>query len=204
MAAKPRLPRSAVRGIAVFLDRDGTINVERNYVNCARVFKLLPDSAAAIRELNLQGVRAIVASNQSGVARGYLSMRTLRRITKKMELLLERQGAALDAVYYCPYHPDDKAACRKPATGMAEEARDDFGLDLKRCYMVGDNRVDVEFGRNFGARTVLVLSGQTRGDESWIRKLKPDCVAQDLWGAVQWVLGDIRRRAAKRTTRENR
>jgi len=202
MAVRPKLLRSSVRGVAVFLDRDGTINVEMNYVNRVRDFKLLPGTAAAIGELNRQGIRAIVASNQSGVARGFLTMRTLARITRKMKLLLEAQGAQLDAVYYCPYHPDDKAPCRKPEVGMALEAREKFGLDLERCYMVGDTRTDIEFGRNFGARTVLVLSGQSRGTEAWIKRMKPDWVAQDLGCAVQWVLKDVRYRAAKRITRK--
>lgn len=174
---------------AVFLDRDGTINAEVDYVNRVSDFKLLPGAAQAIRALNRAGVRVIVASNQSGVARGYLTMATLGRITGKMREMLKRQGARLDAVYYCPFHPDDKPACRKPEIGMALEARERFGLDLKKCFMVGDTRADMEFGRNMGARTVLVASGHTRGDEAWVRKAKPDCVAQDLEGAAIWILG---------------
>lgn len=174
--------------IAVFLDRDGTINAEVDYVNRVADFKLLGGAAAAVRELNRAGLRVIVASNQSGVARGYLTLRTLGRITEKMRKGLKRSGARLDAVYYCPYHPDDKPACRKPEIGMALEAKRRFGLDLKRCFMVGDTRSDIKFGKNMGARTVLVMCGHTRGDESWVRRLRPDCVAQDLEGAVIWIL----------------
>jgi D-glycero-D-manno-heptose 1,7-bisphosphate phosphatase len=179
---------------AVFLDRDGTINVEVDYVNRVRDFRLLPGAGTAIRALNRAGVRVIVASNQSGVARGYLTMATLGRITEKMRKGLARQGAKLDAVYYCPRHPDEKPACRKPETGMALEAKRRFGLDLKQCFMVGDNRADIEFGRNMGARTVLVLSGHARGGEPWVRGLKPDCVAQDLEGAAAWILGVLGKR----------
>jgi D-glycero-D-manno-heptose 1,7-bisphosphate phosphatase len=181
--------------IAVFLDRDGTINQERNYVNKPADFELMPDAAAAIRALNKAGVKVLVASNQSGVARGYLTIRTLGRITSKMRLQLARQGAHLDAVYYCPFHPDDKPHCRKPDIGMAVEARDTFGLDLKKCYMVGDNRVDMEFGRNIGARSVLVLTGHAKGDEPWIKTVKIHCIAETLTGAVMWILKDLKKRS---------
>lgn len=181
------------KNIAVFLDRDGTINVEVDYVNRVSDFRLLPGAGAAVRALNRAGVRVIVASNQSGVARGYLTLDTLGRITEKMRKGLSRSGARLDAVYYCPQHPDERPACRKPEIGMALEAKRRFGLDLKKCFMVGDTRADVEFGRNMGARTALVLCGHTRGDEPWVRRLKPDCVAQDLEGAAAWILGELGR-----------
>lgn len=187
--------------IAVFLDRDGTINVERNYVNRAADFELLPDAADAIRALNEAGVRVLVASNQSGVARGYLTMKQLGSITSKMHRQLAAGGARVDAVYYCPFHPDDKPYCRKPSVGMAMEAREQFGVDLGRSYMVGDNRVDMEFGANIGARNVLVLTGHARGDEPWTRSVRIHCVAENLSGAVLWILRDIRRRRKARSAR---
>jgi D-glycero-D-manno-heptose 1,7-bisphosphate phosphatase len=187
--------------IAVFLDRDGTINVERNYVNRAADFELLPEVADAIRALNEAGVKVLVASNQSGVARGYLTMKHLGSITSKMHRQLARGGARVDAVYYCPFHPDDKPYCRKPSVGMAMEAREQFGVDLRRSYMVGDNRVDMEFGANIGARNVLVLTGHARGDEPWTKTVRIHCVAQNLSGAVLWILQDIGKRRQARTAR---
>jgi len=154
----------------------------------------VPDAAVAIKTLNLAGLRVIVVSNQSGVARGYLTMKTLGRITAKMRLQLSRQGAHLDAVYYCPFHPDDKPQCRKPDIGMAVEARDRFGLDLKKCYMVGDNRADMEFGRNIGARNLLVLTGHAKGDEPWVKTVKIHCITETLSGAVMWILRDLKKR----------
>lgn len=181
------------KGIAVFLDRDGTVNVERDYVSRLVDFRLLPGVERAIRALNRAGVRVIVASNQSGVARGYLTMQTLGRMTQKMRKDLMRQGARLDAVYYCPYHPDEGSVYRKPEIGMALEAKERFGLDLRRSFVVGDTRTDIEFGRRMGARTALVLTGHSRGDEPWIRKVKPDCLAQDLAGAALWILQELGR-----------
>ncbi|MDI6740964.1 MAG: D-glycero-beta-D-manno-heptose 1,7-bisphosphate 7-phosphatase [Candidatus Edwardsbacteria bacterium] len=180
--------------IAVFLDRDGTINVERNYVKRPADFELVPDAAGAIRALNKAGLKVIVASNQSGVARGYFTMQTLGQITRKMRLQLKKQGAHLDEAYYCPFHPDDKPYCRKPEIGMAVAAQEKYGLDLKKCYMVGDNKTDMEFGANIGARNVLVLTGHTKGDEPWVKSLKIHCITESLSGAAMWILKDMKQR----------
>jgi histidinol-phosphate phosphatase family protein len=188
------MARKRLKGTAVFLDRDGTLNVEVDYVNRVSDFRLLPGVGPAVRALNRAGFRVIVASNQSGVARGYLTPATLGRITEKMRRQLKRQGARLDAVYYCTNHPDDHSPCRKPAIGMALEARRRFRLDLSKCFMVGDARADIEFGRNMGGRTVLVLSGHSKGNEPWLRRIRPDCVAQDLAGAVAWIIGELEKR----------
>jgi len=173
---------------AVFLDRDGTINMEVNYLRRAQDFQLLPGAGEGIGLLNRAGLRVVVASNQSGVARGYFTRAELSRITAKMRRELGRYGARLDAVYYCTSHPDENSPCRKPEIGLALRARKKFGLDLKRCFMVGDSRNDIEFGKRMGAKTVLVTSGQSRGDEPWIVELRPDCLAQDLLGAALWIL----------------
>jgi D-glycero-D-manno-heptose 1,7-bisphosphate phosphatase len=191
------------KNIAVFLDRDGTINVERNYVNKVSDFMLLPDAADAIRTINQSGLKVIVASNQSGVARGYLTIKTLGRITTKMHLQLGRKGAHVDAVYYCPFHPDDKPYCRKPSVGMAMEAKQQFGVDLKKCYMVGDNKVDMEFGQNMGATNVLVLTGHARGDEPWMKKVAIHCIAENLTGAVMWILRDLKKTTKTTKTIKN-
>ncbi len=188
------MKRKNRKNIAVFLDRDGTINFERDYVRRLGEFRLLPGVGRAIRALNRAGVRVIVASNQSGVARGYLTMGTLNRMTEKMRQGLGRQGARLDAVYYCPYHPDEGSIYRKPGVGMALEAKKRFGLDLRKSFVVGDNWSDIEFGRNIGARTALVLTGHSQGDEPWVRVLRPECIAQDLGGAVSWILGELESR----------
>jgi len=175
---------------AVFIDRDGTINVDTDYVNSPEQLVLLPNAGKAIKLLNQNKLITVVASNQSGVARGYLTLRTLGAIHRKLRHLLKKEGAFLNAIYYCPFHPDDNAPCRKPAIGMAVKAQREHELDLKKSYMIGDSRVDIEFGNNIGAKTILVLTGKTKGDESWLKKYKIDCVAQDLLGAVLWIIND--------------
>jgi D-glycero-D-manno-heptose 1,7-bisphosphate phosphatase len=183
---------------AVFLDRDGTINEEVGYVNHIERFFLLPRVSQAIRLLNQHGWKAVVVTNQSGVARGYFPESLIHQVHQKMKKLLESDEAHLDGVYYCPHHPDigvppyrQKCRCRKPATGMIEDAMRELALDLSQSYMVGDRGVDIEFAHSIGAKAILVLTGYGKGEweysgAQW--KVKPDHIAQDLFEAVQWIL----------------
>jgi len=182
----------------VFLDRDGTINEEVGYVNHIERFFLLPRVGQAIQLLNQYGWKAVVVTNQSGVARGYFPESLIYQVHQKMQELLGNEGAHLDRIYYCPHHPDigvppyrQKCRCRKPATGMIEEAMKELTLDLSQSYMVGDRGVDIEFAHQIGAKAILVLTGYGKGEweysgAQW--KVKPDHVAQDLFEAVQWIL----------------
>jgi len=177
---------------AVFIDRDGTINHDTNYVNRPDQLKLLPGAAEGIRLLNQNNILAVVASNQSGVARGYLTIKTLEAIHRKLKALLKRQGARLDAIYYCPYHPEEKHHCRKPDIGMGLAAQNDLGIDLIRSYMIGDSQSDMEFARNLGVKKALVLSGKSNGREVWVKKTGVDCLAHDLLGAALWIVDDLK------------
>ena len=183
---------------AVFLDRDGTINEEVGYVNHIERFFLLPRVSRAIQLLNQHGWKAVVVTNQSGVARGYFPESLIHQVHQKMQELLGNEGAHLDRIYYCPHHPDigvppyrQKCRCRKPATGMIEDAMKELTLDLSRSYMVGDRGVDIEFAHQIGAKAILVLTGYGKGEREYSGaqwKAKPDHVAQDLFEAVQWIL----------------
>jgi len=183
---------------AVFLDRDGTINEEVGYVNHIERFFLLPRAGQAIQLLNQNGWKAVVVTNQSGVARGYFPESLIHEVHQKMQELLGNEGAHLDRIYYCPHHPDigvppyrQKCRCRKPATGMIEDAMKELTLDLSQSYMVGDRGVDIEFAHQIGAKAILVLTGYGKGEWEYSGarwKAKPDHVAQDLFEAVQWIL----------------
>jgi D-glycero-D-manno-heptose 1,7-bisphosphate phosphatase len=183
---------------AVFFDRDGTINEEVGYVNHLERFRLLPRAGEAIRLLNQNGIKVVVVTNQSGVARGYFPESLIHLVHRKMGDHLREKGAHLDGIYYCPHHPDageppyrQKCRCRKPETGLIEEAVKDLGIDCSKSYMIGDRGADVEFGRRIGAKTILVLTGYGKGEWEYFRdrwKSKPDFVAQDLFEAVQWIL----------------
>jgi len=183
---------------AVFLDRDGTINEEVGYVNHLERFTLLPRAGEAIRLLNQHEIKAVVITNQSGVARGYFPESLIQLVHQKMQDLLRMEGARLDGIYYCPHHPEageppyrQRCRCRKPATGLIEEAVKELDLDCSQSYSIGDRGADIELGRQVGAKGILVLTGYGKGEWEYHRdqwKVKPDYVARDLHEAVQWII----------------
>jgi len=183
---------------AVFIDRDGTINEEMGYVNHLDRFTLLPRTTKAIRLINDNGLKAVVVTNQSGVARGMFPESLVGEVHRKMENLLRADGAHVDGIYYCPHHPDfgppeyrKRCQCRKPATGMIERACNDLGIDPTKSYMIGDRIMDMDFGHKIGTRGILVLTGYGKGelayrDGQW--REKPSFIAKDLYDAVRWII----------------
>lgn len=179
---------------AVFLDRDGTINVDSGYIDDVNNFKLYPFSAQAIRELNLMDFLVIVVTNQSGIARGYYTESDLDKIHTKMIKLLADKGAKIDKIYYSPYHPEGNIVPfnkisneRKPELGMFYKALNDFEIDVKNSYMIGDKQSDIEFGKNAKLTTILVRTGN--GDNEFLENRKkwtktPDFITDNLLGAV--------------------
>lgn len=152
---------------AIFLDRDGTINEYVGFLTDIKEFRLLDGVAEAIRKINASGYLAIVVTNQPIIARGEVSFTELQEIHNKMETLLGAEGAYIDAIYFCPHHPDKgfegerveykiSCDCRKPKPGMLLKAAEDFNIDLSRSWMVGDGKNDVEAGKNAGCKTVLI------------------------------------------------
>jgi D-glycero-D-manno-heptose 1,7-bisphosphate phosphatase len=188
---------------AVFLDRDGTVSEEVGYVNHVSRLKLFPWTAAAVRAINESGMLAVLVTNQAGVARGYFEEDLVGRVHDRLASELAEAGARLDAVYYCPHHPSageppyrQACECRKPRPGLLRRAAEEHEIDLRGSYMVGDKYSDVELARTVGAKGVLVLSGYGRGEleyQSGAWPLPPDHVADDLLGAVEWILADARR-----------
>lgn len=178
---------------AVFLDRDGTINVEMpNYLTDIRKLEIIEAAYEAIGLLNKHGYKVFVATNQSCINRGLLEEAELHRIHKKMDQMLTAKNAIVDAFYYCKHAPDEGCKCRKPNTGMLDQAVKEHGIDLSRSFFVGDRRFDIGAGKNGGCKTILVKTGA--GLES-IEKLKaqepqdhPDHIAEDILGAVHWIL----------------
>jgi len=191
--------------LAVFLDRDGTINEEMGYINHIDRFVLIPGAAAAIRRINESGLKAVVVTNQSGVARGYFPKELIDQVHQKMSGLLEEEGAFLDCICTCTHAPPDKGetggcGCRKPKIGLMKQAAQELNLDLEKSYVVGDRFKDVEMARNAGAKAVLVLTGYGRGELGFLgptRKVKPDYIAEDLSEAVDWILADAKGQTEK-------
>ena len=187
---------------AIFLDRDGTLNVEDGHIIAPDQFRLYSFAAEAVSLINRSGRMAVVLTNQSGIARRYFTEATLHKIHESMKEKLWLQGARIDAIYYCAHHPDYGSPpyrldcdCRKPRPGLVERAARDFNLDLSRCYVIGDRYRDIEAGHAAGARGVMVMTGLGRDEyESdsphWPRQ--PDHIAGDLLEAVKWILDDER------------
>lgn len=172
----------------VLLDRDGTINVEKNYLSSPEQLELLPQSAAGIRQLRQLGLTPVVVSNQSGIGRGYFDLETLERIHARLNELLNEQAAPLEAIYFCPHTPADKCACRKPAPELAHRAARDLDADLSHSFMIGDNHSDIELGQRVGAVTILVRTGYGARIEAE-QKVRPDYVADDLLDAARIIRG---------------
>jgi D-glycero-D-manno-heptose 1,7-bisphosphate phosphatase len=191
--------------LAVFLDRDGTINEEMGYINHIDRFVLLPGAAAAIRRINQSGLKAVVVTNQSGAARGYFPMELINQVHQKMMDLLKEQGAFLDGVYTCTHGPAGEGEsgscdCRKPGIALMKQAAEELKLDLQRSYLVGDRFKDIEMARNAGAKAVLVLTGYGKGELNFFgasSKAQADFVAEDLGEAVDWILADVKGQTEK-------
>jgi len=184
--------------IAVFLDRDGTISEEVSYISDPDMLRLIPKAAEAVRLINESGLLAVVVTNQSGIARGYLTESILADVHKKMHLLLKAGGAGVDGIYYCPHHPKvglpeyvKDCECRKPGTGLIEAAAKDLKIDVRGSYVIGDKIIDIELAHKAGARGILVMTGYGREEMKALgndRKVWPDHIADDLYDAVKWIL----------------
>jgi len=157
---------------AVFIDRDGTINEEKDYLYRADEFTFIPGAPEAIRLLNEAGFLVIVVTNQSGVARGYYTEEDVHLLHRHIAAQLEQVGARVDAWSYCPHHPAGRGSyalpcrCRKPLPGMLLEAAGRFEIDLQFSVMIGDKLVDVEAGRAAGCRPILVRTGYGSQEEA--------------------------------------
>lgn len=177
---------------AVFLDRDGTINEEINYLSKIEQLKILPKVSSAIKLLNENDFLVIMITNQSGVARGLFTMDTLDDINKHLVNMLQSEGAKIDGIFICPHHPDFGCDCRKPKTGLLKEAASKFEIDLSSSYMIGDKYTDLKTGVNSGCKTILVLTGYGKEEaektEDW--DFEPDFVAGDLFQAAKWIIGE--------------
>jgi D-glycero-D-manno-heptose 1,7-bisphosphate phosphatase len=173
----------------VFLDRDGTIIEDVGFLRTPGQARLLPGAAGAIKRLNTSGLLAIVATNQSGIARGLITVDDYVAGERRVDELLAREDARLDAHFYCPHLPEVSGSCecRKPGTLLYRQAADQFGIDLPRSWWVGDRIRDVVAAESFGARGVLVRTGVGEAEAT-----QPEAhrfmKARDLAEAVKWIL----------------
>ena len=186
---------------AIFLDRDGTMNVSKGFISNADDLELIPGTIEAIKAINKSGALAIVITNQPVIARGECSFEELHNIHNKLKTLLGEKGAFVDDIFYCPHHPDKgfegevpelkfDCECRKPKTGMVDEAVKKYNIDLSKSYMVGDSTMDLELARNAGVKSVLVDTGFAGNDGKYDRSC--DIEAKDLLDAVEKIIKDMK------------
>jgi D-glycero-D-manno-heptose 1,7-bisphosphate phosphatase len=186
---------------AVFLDRDGTICEEVGYLDRADRLRVFPEAGRSLRRLNDSGLKVILVTNQSGIARGYFSEASIAEVHRELVRELANDGARLDAIYYCPHLPEGtvepyrlECECRKPKPGLLKRAAIEHDLELTSSFIIGDKYLDMETGFRAGTRTILVLTGYgneqyTNQCGSWPRQ--PDHIAEDLPRAVDWILGQV-------------
>jgi len=192
---------------AVFLDRDGVINEivyfpEFGVVDSPlnpKQFRLLPGVAKAIRALNRLSLKVIIVSNQPSIAKAKMTEEIFERVRLKMRRELEKRGARIDAEYYCFHHPSAKAAkyrsncdCRKPKPGLILRAAEDFGLDLSKCYVVGDGLTDIKAGKAVGCRSFLI--GNLKCDSCKLlenENVKPDLIVPSLLHASKIIESEV-------------
>lgn len=179
---------------AIFLDRDGTINPdEKGYISKPEDFQLYAYSASAIKILNQLGFLILLVSNQSGIARGYFTEEQLMQIHQKMLDDLQREGTHIHQAYYCPYFEQSSVPpyniasnLRKPDIGMFLQAKKDHDIEVKSSFMIGDKLADIEFAKNAGLKSILLLTGEGQKEvlsySNW--KVKPDFITENLLTAA--------------------
>lgn len=191
------------KSTAIFLDRDGTINEEVGYLDHLDKLIIFEAAYGAIRLINQSGMKAIVITNQAGVAKGLFSEEFVQETNKQLQDTLNKRKAVIDKFYYCPHHPTEGNGiyrqicnCRKPAAGLLLQAAQELNIDLIHSYLIGDKYRDIETIKKVGGKGILVKTGHGGNElhETPPEKIsandRPDFVAEDILKAVEWILKD--------------
>ena len=182
---------------AIFLDRDGTINEEVNYLKYPEEIRIFPKAVKALHTFKSLGFLNIIITNQSGIARGYLSEDDLEKIHNEFRKILKHDGKELiDLIYFSPFHPEgivekyrSDSPDRKPGTGMIEKALKKFNLNLSESFLIGDSYTDIKCAVNAGIKSILVRTGYGTRDEKICidENLKPEYIADDIYEASEFI-----------------
>jgi D-glycero-D-manno-heptose 1,7-bisphosphate phosphatase len=171
---------------AIFLDRDGTINEEIEYLHEPEKFKLLPNALTGLKKLRDMDYRLIIVTTQAGIGLGYFTKEDFFRVNRKMFGLLADENIEIDKIYFCPHNVTEDCSCRKPKIGLIEQAQKDLNIDMAHSYIIGDKTADIQAGVNANLRTILVQTGHAGKDKEF--PVQPDFVAEDLLDAANWIL----------------
>ena len=180
-----------LQACAIFMDRDGTVSEEVGYMYHAGLYRPFPWTGEAIRKINDSGMKAILATNQSGVERGYFKESTIHEVHDVLQRELLKWEARMDAIYYCPHIPERNCDCRKPKPGMLLRAARELDIDLGRSFMIGDRYLDVRTAHAAGVRSILVCSGdgvEEMAKYAGVPGPQPHYVADNLLHAVEAIL----------------
>lgn len=170
---------------AVFIDRDGVLIRDADYLSSTDGLSVFKGTPRALKLLREAGYKIVIVTNQSGVARGYFTVAAVRKIHAELKRRLARAGARWDAIYFSPHGPASGHPWRKPGTGMLLAAKRKFGLDLGASWLIGDKTSDIECARRAGCGSVLVLTGTGGRDKTY--KAKPSAVRRDILSAARWI-----------------
>ncbi len=182
--------RVALRGTAVFVDRDGTLNHDYGYITSSSQLVLFHGVPEAIARLNRIGVKVIMVTNQSAIGRGLMTLQDLESIHNRLATMIRPSGAHMDAIFYCPHHPRDGCDCRKPKTGLIDQAVKRFSLEVGQCFFVGDKHSDLAAAQHAGVPGVLVLTSPYGAEALKARdegELRIEHVADTFVQAVNWI-----------------
>ena len=172
---------------AVFIDRDGVLIRDVDYLGSTAGLAVYKSAPRALKLLREAGFKIVIVTNQSGVARGYFTLKAVSAIHSELKRRLAKAGARWDAIYVSPHGPDSEHPWRKPGTGMLLAAKRDLGLDLKNSFLIGDKTSDLECARRAGCASVLVLTGKGGRDKAF--KAKPAAVRRDILSAARFIAG---------------
>jgi D-glycero-D-manno-heptose 1,7-bisphosphate phosphatase len=165
------------------LDRDGTIVIDRGYLDDPSGLEFEPGAAEGLQWLYSHGYRLVVITNQSGVGRGYFPLERLQAMNARLNEMVERAGARLESIYFCPHSPDTGCDCRKPAQGLLRHAATELGFDPASAFVIGDKETDIEFGRRAGATTLLISPKPLAS----ALRIQPDIIVSNLMEAARAV-----------------
>lgn len=171
------------KNVAIFLDRDGTINEDTDYVGEPERFKLLPNVIEGLKKIQSIGYKIVIITNQAGIGLGYFSKEDFYKVNRKMFELLAPHNIIIDKIYFCPHSKGDNCKCRKPNTALIERAAEELNLDIEGSYMIGDKTQDIELGKRFGCKTIKVKTGHQDNEFD----VKPDYIAKDLLDAAEFI-----------------
>lgn len=171
---------------AIFLDRDGTINIDKNYVYKIEDWEFSPYALEGLQILSLKGYKLVIITNQSGIGRGYYTRQDMDKLHNYVTSLLKEKNIDITGIYFCPHTPSEDCNCRKPKTELLKKASEDLNIDLYKSYFIGDKTCDIKTGRDSGCKTIMVQTGACGKDGEY--DVVPDFIVCNLYEAAMLIV----------------